>query len=141
MQTNTHNNPMKPFTKKVTRQPKAIARGTTMNGATAAPAICPTRDADTPRESSCKGNQRDITPDVLGSAPASPMPKRNRTMIRESKPVVMPVKAVKKDHHNTMRARTILCPFLSPMIPEGISNKAYASENADNTHPNCSLLK
>ena len=38
-QTITHNNPTKAFTKKVVRQPKAIAIGTTMNGAKAAPAI------------------------------------------------------------------------------------------------------
>src|SRR5439155_3799428 len=49
-QTRTHNNPIKPLTKKVVRHPNAMARGTTMNGATAAPAIWPTREAEIPLE-------------------------------------------------------------------------------------------
>src|SRR5207249_12312070 len=140
-QTRTHNNPIKPLTKKVVRHPNAMVRGTTMNGATAAPAIWPTREAEIPLESSFAGNQRDITPEVFGSAPASPTPKRNRTMMRDNKPVVRPVSAVNTDHHNTMRVKTTFCPFRSPIMPEGISNKAYARENADNTKPNSELVK
>jgi hypothetical protein len=70
------------------------------------------------------GIQREITPEALGRAPASPTPKRKRTRIRESKPVVAPVKNVNKDHHKTILVKTIFWPLLSPKIPEGISNKA-----------------
>ena len=90
---------------------------------------------------SVTGNQRDMTAELVGYAPDSPIPNKKRTMIRDASPVVNPVKTVNNDHHNTMRIKTARCPIRSPNMPEGISNNAYASENAPRTQPNCPLVK
>src|SRR6516162_2436953 len=108
MHTTTHINPINPFTKNVLRQPKFTARGTTIKGATAAPKLCPAVIDDRPREDSLAGNQREITAELFGKDPASPIPKRNRTIISDINPEVTPVKAVNIDHHNTIRIKAAL---------------------------------
>src|SRR6476620_1240437 len=133
--------PINPFKKKDTRQPNATATGMTMRGAIAAPAFCPTNRADILLAVSLVGNHRDITEELVGYDPDSPIPNRKRTTIKEISPVVIPVNAVNKDHHNTIRIKTAFCPIRSPKMPEGISNMAYASANAPNTQPNCSLVR
>ena len=100
------------------------ARGNTMKGATAAPRLCPAVIDDTPSEDSLAGNHREITAELFGKDPASPIPNRKRTMISDINPVVKPVRAVNKDHHNTMRIKAALWPIKSPNMPEGISNSA-----------------
>jgi len=70
------------------------------------------------------GNHREKVPLQVGKTPASPIPKRKRTMIKEVNPVVKPVNTVNTDHHVTMRIKTARCPMRSLKIPDGISNKA-----------------
>src|SRR5690348_3881199 len=86
------------------------------------------------------GNQRDITIIIFGYVPDSPMPNKNRTASNANKPFTKPVTAVNKDHHKTILIKTFRGPILSPSMPDGISNSAYASENAASTQPNCSLF-
>ncbi len=68
------------------------------------------------------GNHRDTTIDAFGNAPASPAPNRNRMRSSGRKPVTVPVRMVKTDHHPTMRVSTRRGPSRSPMVPVGISN-------------------
>lgn len=62
-------------------------------------------------------------------------------MTREANPLAAPVIAVKNDHHNTTRVKTLRGPILSPIIPVGISNRAYERAKAPSTQPNCSLVR
>src|SRR5215203_3259406 len=112
-----------------------------MSGAIAAPTLEPMANHDTPLEVSLTGNHRATTAPLVGKAPDSPTPNKNRTMSNEINPVVKPVSTVNNDHHKTMRMNTTRWPIRSPSIPEGISNKAYAREKEANTQPNCSLVK
>ena len=80
---------------------------------------------------SLKGNHSRDARLMLGNAPASPAPKRNRNMTRLAKPQAKPVSAVKAIQQRTMRIRTLRGPNLSPSQPLGISNSAYAKENAE----------
>ena len=90
---------------------------------------------------SCTGNHLDTTRMLFGYVPDSPIPNRNRTTIREIRPLTSPVTAVKSDHQRTIRINTFLGPIRSPTIPDGISNTTYASANAASTQPNCSLFR
>jgi hypothetical protein len=63
-----------------------------------------------------------MTMDVLGKAPASPAPKRNRVTRSERKPMARPVMEVNADHQSTMRVSTRRGPMRSPSAPVGISN-------------------
>ncbi len=75
---------------------------------------------------------------MLGKAPASPAPKRNRIATSDRNPCAAPVSIVKADHQRTMRVSTRRGPRTSPSQPEGISNSEYASVNALNTALICS---
>jgi hypothetical protein len=99
----TQINPKHPFMKKVVRHPNAIATGITISGARAEPVFKPTIIDESPLDVSAAGNQREITPQPFGKAPASLAPKRNRTNTKEMSPVANPVKAVKIDHDITIR--------------------------------------
>ena len=79
---------------------------------------------------SVPGNQREITRAALGNAPASPTPNKKRMAISEPSPEQTPVNAVKSDHHRTTRVRILRDPYLSPILPVGISNNPYANVNA-----------
>src|SRR6185312_8574026 len=71
----------------------------------------------------------------FGKQPASPAPKKNRAVTRETKFQAQPVAAVKNDHHSTMRRITRRGPIQSPRKPPGISNRAYAKPKAVRTQP------
>jgi hypothetical protein len=80
---------------------------------------------------------------MFGNAPASPAPKRNRTMVRSASPPnvtpatchpTSPVRAVKNDHQRTTRIKTRRGPNRSPHHPVGISNNPYATAKAVNAH-------
>jgi hypothetical protein len=60
----------------------------------------------------------------FGKQPASPMPKRARVAVSETKLQAHPVAAVKNDHHSTTRISTRRGPSQSPRKPPGISNTA-----------------
>ncbi len=51
--------------------------------------------------------------------------------MRLAKPQAKPVRAVKAIQQRTMRIRILRGPNLSPSQPLGISNSAYAKENAE----------
>src|SRR4051794_8783308 len=90
-----------------------------------------------PRDSG--GNQRVMTRAVLGYAPASPAPKRNRINSRDPKPNAAPDSAVKSDHHVAIRVITPRLPNRSPQCPVGTSNRQYASVKALKTRLICVL--
>src|SRR4030095_8573700 len=113
----TQINPINPFTKNAERQPNAAVIGITIRGAIAAPAFWPTNNDDRLLEASLAGNQRDTTAVLVGYAPASPIPNKNRTQIKLISPVVAPVSAVNTDHQNTMRKSTARWPMRSPKTP------------------------
>src|SRR5205823_15119023 len=85
--------------------------------------------------------------EMLGYAPASPMPNRKRTTSRQTYPLrtnsprlyendqMQPVRAVNSDHHRTMRISVRRGPYTSPSQPLGTSNAAYARANAEKSMP------
>src|SRR3954471_20898733 len=70
------------------------------------------------------GIQREMTEAVEGNAPASPAPKRNRTISIDRSPVTRPVAKVNVLHQSTIRVITRRGPIRSESMPEGISNAA-----------------
>jgi hypothetical protein len=76
------------------------------------------------------GSQRENARERLGSTPASPMPKSQRKVTSDPKPVAAPVAAVMADHQSTMRVRVTRAPKRSASQPLGISKSAYASVKA-----------
>ena len=122
--------PSAPNATKLARQPQRRIS----SSAIGADSIPPTRD---PRNStplavprSRRGNQREKLRAMLGNAPASPAPKRNRIDTSDANPCAAPVSIVKPDHHSTMRVSTRRGPRVSPSQPDGISKIEYASVNA-----------
>src|SRR5580693_640449 len=103
---------MPPMTKKGTRQPKPIASGTIISGARAEPAWDPVPSQDIARPVSPSGNHREMTAELLGNAPDSPIPNKKRTSNKEINPLTSPVIAVNKDQSSTILIKTALGPIL-----------------------------
>ena len=61
---------------------------------------------------------------MLGSTPASPMPKSQRSATSEPKPAAAPVAAVIADHQSTMRVSVERAPKRSASQPLGTSKSA-----------------
>src|SRR5215471_5309958 len=103
--------PRIPNSKKGHRHPWCLIRKKTTGALPAAPTANPMNETLSARPCCDGGNQREIVRVVLGTAPASPAPNRNRMMIREAKPAVTPVNAVNIDHHSTIRVSAFLVPI------------------------------
>ena len=71
-------NPASASTRKAARHPKKCTRGTISTGASAPPSRLAAHTRPWQRARSRAGNQRAITPAMLGYAPAAPSPKKNR---------------------------------------------------------------
>src|SRR5215470_18846366 len=129
------NRPTDPNIQKLARQPTFAIIAIASGGASAPPNRVAIKMMLWARPRSSAGNHCEKLRDVLGNAPASPEPKRNRNPSKERKFHANPVAIVNADHQRTMRVRTLRGPMVSPSHPLGISKIAYANVNALNTHP------
>src|SRR5262245_3638884 len=89
-----HRTPMAPNSTNGHRHPCLSTRWNTSGVEIAAPTALPTNAALNARPWCDEGNQRDMLLAMLGKAPASPAPNRNRTSSSDANPVAAPVSAV-----------------------------------------------
>src|SRR5262249_52316046 len=134
-QSSEQNKAAEPKNQKLARQPTFAISAIASGGARAPPNRVAIKMMLWARPRSSAGNHCEKLRDVLGNAPASPAPKRNRNASKERKFHANPVAIVNADHQRTMRVRTLRGPMVSPSHPLGISKIAYANVNALNTHP------
>src|SRR5688572_13249083 len=127
--------PIAPNTTNAARQPTAAINSTISGGASAPPSRVPMKMTPCALPRSAVGNQLEKLLEMLGNAPASPTPNRNRTTSSETKFQAAPVSIVNADHQRTMRVSTRRGPVTSPSHPLGISNAAYANVKTLNTQP------
>src|SRR5258708_13019828 len=109
--------------------------GTTSKGEMAPPMRLAIQTMPCALARSTVGNQREMLEELLGYAPASPAPNRNRIGSSIWKFAANPVKVVKADHQSTIRVKTFLGPMRSPIDPLGISNAAYEIAKTPTTQP------
>src|SRR5438874_202295 len=109
--------------------------GTTSKGEMAPPIRLAIQTMPCALARSTVGNQREMLEELLGYAPASPAPNKNRIGSSIWKLAANPVKVVKADHHSTIRVRTFRGPIRSPIEPLGISNAAYEIAKTPTTQP------
>src|SRR6266446_4469588 len=123
-QANAQKNPIEPKIQKLARHPAVAISATASGGARAPPSRVPIKVIPWARPRSLTGNHCEKLREVLGNAPASPAPNRNRKVSRETKLHAIPVAMVNADHHKTIRVSTFLGPIVSPSHPLGISKIA-----------------
>src|SRR4051794_26965172 len=129
--------PSEPNIQKDARQPAAEMIRITSGGAAAAPMRLLMNTAPCAAPRSVTGNHREKLREILGYAPASPRPNRNRATSSETKFQASPLAVVNADHHSTIRINVFRGPSTSPIQPLGISNTAYANVNALKIQPMC----
>src|SRR6266850_2922348 len=113
--------PSDPKIQKLARQPIPAMSATANGGARAPPNRVPMKVMPCARPRSLTGNHCEKLRDVLGKAPASPAPNRNRKVSSDTKFHAIPVAIVNTDHHRTIRVSTFLGPTVSPSHPLGTS--------------------
>src|SRR6266850_7297329 len=123
-QPNAQKSPSVPKIQKLARQPTAPISATASGGASAPPSRVPINVMPCARPRSLTGNHFEKLREVLGNAPASPAPNRNRNVSSETKFHASPVAIVNADHHKTIRVNTFLGPIVSPSHPLGTSKIA-----------------
>jgi hypothetical protein len=116
--------PSVPKIQNAARHPADAMITTTSGGASAAPIRLLMNTAPCADPRSCVGNHFRKLREMLGYAPASPAPKRNRATSSDGKLHARPLAIVNADHHNTIRINTFRGPSTSPSQPPGISNAA-----------------
>src|SRR5213080_1756228 len=119
-----HATPTTPKIQKVGRQPMRAIMKTTSAGANAPPRRPLIQTIPCPKPRSTVGIHRESTLVALGYVPASPAPKRNRTVSRVAKWCTRPVRVVNADHQRTILVMTLRGPIVSPSQPLGISKDA-----------------
>src|ERR1039458_8429121 len=122
-QTMAQTMPNPPKHKNDCRQPYRIWIGTTTIGVNPAPKRPAIQIMLWARARSATGNHRATTAELLGYAPASPAPNRNRTISSERKLLTKPVIVVNADHQITILLSVFLGPKRSPIAPLGISKR------------------
>src|SRR5215813_12771533 len=106
--------------KKTLRQPKPAISATAIGGVNAAPRRAPECVMPCAKPLSPAGSQNESARVAVGNAPASPIPKKNRTTYIDHLPRANEVAAVKADHQKTNIASTRRGPNRSPSQPPGI---------------------
>src|SRR6266567_8750793 len=116
--------PSEPKIQKLVLQPSAAMSATASGGAKAPPSRVPIKVMPCARPRSLIGNHLEKLRDVLGKAPASPAPNKNRNVRSDAKLHASPVAIVNADHHKTIRVSTFRGPIVSPSQPLGTSKMA-----------------
>ena len=125
--------PMQPTVTKLHRQPHCRISSSVMGTASMPPHRDPRNMIPVACPRSRSGNQREKLRAMLGNAPASPAPKKNRIATRDVSPRAVPVSMVNADHQSAIRVSTRRGPYTSPSQPDGISKSEYARVNAPKT--------
>src|SRR5207249_9516678 len=118
---NAQTNPANPKTTNVIRHESQDIIQMTSNGVNAPPQRALIHMMPWARVRSFGGSQVANALVRFGKQPASPTPKMNRAISRDTKFHTHPVAAVKQDHITTTRMRTLRGPIQSPSQPPGIS--------------------
>ena len=115
-----HTIPRIPSMAKVILQLVNSINPATSGKAMAAPILPPEKLIPLTIPRSLMGIHLKIALAIPGKAPASPMPNKKRTIIKDPKFHTAPDNAVKKDHKLTTAVNTLLAPNLSARNPEGV---------------------
>src|SRR5215510_14569078 len=114
---------------------------TAIGGVNAAPKRAPECVTPCAKPRSLAGSQNESARVAVGNAPASPIPKRNRTTYIDHLPRASAVMAVKADHQRAIAANIRRGPNRSPSQPPGIRKSAYDKLNPLKIQPSVTLSK
>src|SRR5262245_62357173 len=106
--------------KKTLPQPKPAISATAIGGVNAAPRRAPECVMPCAKPLSPAGSQNESARVAVGNAPASPIPKRNRTTYIDLLPRASEVAAVKAEHQKKNIASTRRGPNRYPRPPTGL---------------------